>query len=158
MNRQEAKKLFLQYDGSRFFMSRDGVESDYLGAGVPRKVEKTWLEELKRKKLRQLSKKGNWWVLCFFRHHEDLGHLADFVQAEPEGVLWERCAYLEELLTYASEVKEIGRDSTLVAQAVRKAILEAERLLKRAKSNDSTKRVRDILRQARHQLRGIAVD
>jgi hypothetical protein len=155
MDMQEAKKLFFQYDGSRFYMSRDGVESDYLKAAVPPGVEATWLEELKRDKLRHLSRRGNWQVLHFFLHHADLGHLGDFVQAEPAGMLWERCSYLEQLLEYAGEVTKVGRDPTLVAQAVRKATLEAERLLKRAKSDDSTRRVRAVLHQARHLLRGV---
>jgi hypothetical protein len=158
MDMKEAKKLFVRYDGSRFYMSRDGVEADYMRARIPSEVEVTWLEELKRDKLRHLSQRGNWQVLHFFLHHADLGHLADFVQAEPGGMLWERCAYLEELLRYAGEVKKTGRDPTLVPQAVRKAILEAERLLKRAKSNDSTRRIRAVLHQAHHHLRGIEVD
>ena len=48
MDLQSARDLFFRYDGSRFYMSRDGVEADYQEAGVPPEVETTWLEELKR--------------------------------------------------------------------------------------------------------------
>ncbi len=54
----EAKKLFFQYDGSRFSMSRDGVEADYLNAGVPPEAEAAWLRELTQDKLRLLSQEG----------------------------------------------------------------------------------------------------
>ena len=42
---QPARELFFTYDGSRFYMSRDGVEQDYLRFAVPREVETAWLEE-----------------------------------------------------------------------------------------------------------------
>jgi hypothetical protein len=158
MDLQEARGLFDRYDGSRFYMSRDGVEAAYLEAGVPREVESAWLEELKQDKLRLLSQEGNWRVLHFFLHHADFGHLADFIRAEPRGMLWERCTFLELLLEYAGEVNRRGRDPSLVAQAVDKAVLEAERLLKRAKSNDSIGRIRAILLQARHLQQEIDVD
>ena len=109
MDLQAARDLFFRYDGSRFYMSRDGMEADYQEAGVPPQVETTWLKELKRDKLRLLARKGNWRVLDFFLHHADFGHLADFIRAEPRGVLWERCSFLEKLLTYAGEAKEAGR-------------------------------------------------
>src|SRR3954453_4500511 len=76
MNVQAAKDLFFRYDGSRFYMSRDGAEGDYQEAGIPPEVEAAWLEELKRAKLCLLSQKGNWRVLGFFLHHADFGHLA----------------------------------------------------------------------------------
>lgn len=153
MDMQEAKELFFQYDGSRCYMSRDGRETDYLEAGVPREVEVTWLEELKRDKLRLLSEKGNWRVVYFFLDHGDLGHLAEFVQAEPRGVLWERCSYLEKLLTYADEVRKAEREPDLVAQAVCRVILGAERLLKRTRAAKSIERVRNVLLQAQQLLR-----
>jgi len=139
-------------------MSRDGVEADYLEAGVPLEVEAAWLEELKHEKLRHLSQKGNWQVLYFFLHHSDLGHLAEFIQAEPRGMLWERCSYVEKLLMYAGEVKRGVRDPTLVSQAVGKALFEAERLLKRARSDASIGRIRAVMLQARHLLRDAKVD
>ena len=149
MDLQEARQLFDQYDGSRFYMSRDGVETAYLEAGIPSELEGDWLEELKRDKLRHLSQKGNWRVPHFLLHHSDLGYLADIIQAEPKGVLWERCAFLEELLKYASKVKQCERDHALVALAVDKVSFEADRLIKRARSDKSIARIRALLLLAR---------
>lgn len=158
MDLQEARELFVRYEGSRFYISRDGMEADYLEAGVPVEAEAAWLAELKHEKLRRLSQEGNWQVLHFFLHHADLGHLADFIRAEPRGMLWERCSFLEKLLENAGEVKRSGLDPALVAQAAGKASLEAERLLKRAKSEGSIGRIRAVLLQARHLLRETEVD
>lgn len=150
MNIQEAKNLFCRYDGSRFGMWREGVEEAYLQARVPPELETLWLDELKSEKLRQLSQKGNRHVIWFFQHHSDLGHLADFIAAEPRGMLWERCSFLERLLEYTRAVHTARRDDVLVPQAVRKVVVEAERLLKRARSEASIKRVREVLAEAQH--------
>ena len=152
MDMQEAKKLFFQYDGSLFYMSRDGVEADYLKAGIPPEAETAWLMELTQDKLRLLSQEGNWIVLHFLNDHEDIGHLAEVVQADPKGKLWQRCAFLEEFLAYKNKVKRAGGDPSLVSGAIRKAIVEAERLLKRARAEDSIQRVRAVMVQARQFL------
>jgi hypothetical protein len=152
MDMQEAKKLFFQYDGSLFYMSRDGVEADYLKAGIPPEAETAWLMELTQDKLRLLSQEGNWIVLHFLNDHEDIGHLAEVVQADPKGKLWQRCAFLEQFLAYTKKVKRAGGDPSLVSGAIRKAIVEAERLLKRARAEDSIQRVRAVMVQARQFL------
>ena len=95
---KKAKGLFFRYDGSRFYMSRDGVEADYLNAEVPPEAEAAWLRELTQDKLRLLSEEGNWWVIRFLNYHADTGHLAEVVQADPKGKLWQRCVFLEEFL------------------------------------------------------------
>src|SRR5262249_32272912 len=118
---REAKQLFFRYDGSHFFMSRDGVEAEYQSAGVPPEVEAAWLEELTCDKLRLLSQDGNWTVLHFLNHHTDTDHLAEVMQAVPRGVLWQRCAYLEQFLTYASNAGQAGVDPSRVSRAAIKA-------------------------------------
>lgn len=158
MDMQAAKELFFRYDGSVFYMSRDGVDADYREAGIPRDVEAVWLDEMKSDKLRLLSQKGNWRIVYFFHHHSDLGHLADFIEAEPKGVLWERCCFLETLLKYAGAAREAGRDDSLVSEAVRKVTHEAQRLLKRARSDASSGRVRAVLFDAHQLLREIEAD
>jgi hypothetical protein len=69
-----------------------------------------------------------------------------------KGLLWERCAFVAKLLAYTHWVKMAGSDWSLVSQAVRKAIVEAERLLKRSKSANSIRRVQTVLVQARQLL------
>ena len=72
-------------------MSRNGVDADYLKAGVPPEAAETaWLRVLTQDKLRLLSREGNWWVLHFLNSHADIGHLAEVVQADPKGKLWQR--------------------------------------------------------------------
>jgi hypothetical protein len=47
--------LFSDYDGSRFYTSRDGVDAEYERYGVQADVERAWLEELTAKKLELLA-------------------------------------------------------------------------------------------------------
>jgi hypothetical protein len=82
MSLRKAKRLFFKYDGSRFYMSRDGVEETYQSFRVPKHLESAWLQDLTRAKLRVLSRNGNWTVLEFLNHHADYGHLADVIDSE----------------------------------------------------------------------------
>ncbi|GAB4977530.1 hypothetical protein MAHJHV57_47390 [Mycobacterium avium subsp. hominissuis] len=50
----KAREIFFNYDGSRFYMSRDGVEAEYERFSVPKEVENKWLEELTTHKLSML--------------------------------------------------------------------------------------------------------
>ncbi len=152
MDMNEARRLFFEYDGSCFYMSRNGVEDQYRQAGVPPETESEWLKELTLIKLDLLSQKGNWSVLHFLKHHADHGHLNHVLHAEPKGALWERCAFLELMLDYARGCKKAGGDPSLVAQAIRKVIVESERLLRRARSESSIGRVRAIVTQAQRML------
>jgi hypothetical protein len=152
MYMKEAKRLFFAYDGSCFYMSRDGAAAKYLEAGVPPEFESAWLDELTRIKLRSLRRKGNWKVLRFLNHHADYGHLAAVAGAEPNGLLWERCAFLEEVLHYAREGEKAGLEPSMVAQVVRGVVSESERLLNRARSKVSVRRIQAILIQARQTL------
>ncbi len=82
---QPARELFFTYDGSRFYMSRDGLEEDYLRFAVPREVEKAWLEEPTATKLQGLGEPGNWTSIYFLCHHNDTRHLHAVLHAEPLG-------------------------------------------------------------------------
>ena len=152
MDMKEARRLFMTYDGSCFYMSRDGVEATYREAGVPPEVESAWLKELTHVRLRALPRKGNWKVLRFLNNRADYQHLAAVAQAEPKGVLWERCAFLEELLVYARASEKAGGGHSLAAQAMRKVVVESERLLERLSAKDSIGRIQAILVQARRTL------
>ena len=43
---KKAKALFFEYDGSLFYMSRDGVDIQYKRYQVPKDVESKWLKEI----------------------------------------------------------------------------------------------------------------
>jgi hypothetical protein len=128
-NVERARRLFFKYDGSLFYMSRDGTDAEYVELRVPRRMERARLRELTRRKPAGLSRKGNWRVLNFRLHHSDYRHLAEVMAAEPKGMLWERCAFLERLLDYA----KASADGASVAQAVHKVLADSRRLLRRAR-------------------------
>jgi hypothetical protein len=97
---ERARELFFQYDGSRFYMSRDGVESEYLDYAVPRELELQWRQQLTAEKIAKLDQPGNWWTLNYLCHHNDTRFLHEVVRAEPLGELWKRVSYVELLLEY----------------------------------------------------------
>jgi len=97
---ERARELFFRHDGSRFYMSRNDVEYEYLGYAVPRELEMQWREELTADKLAKLDQPGNWWTLNYLCHHNDTRYLHQVVQAEPLGEFWQRVSYLELLLEY----------------------------------------------------------
>jgi Pyruvate/2-oxoacid:ferredoxin oxidoreductase delta subunit len=155
MRLRDAKRVFFEYDGSRFYMSRDGVESRYANAGIPPSTEAAWLEELTQQKLAALQAKGNWRTVHFLEHHGDCRYLAEVVAVEPKGALWERCAFLEELLRYARGcVSCVG--VLPVRKAIDRVIEQANRLLPKAKSEASQARIEQLLliaKSARGKLR-----
>jgi hypothetical protein len=95
---EEAKRLFMNYDGSRFYMSRDGVEQKYRDYHIEPTIEQEWLGELERKRLAQLHDNPNWMTVYFFINRRDYRYLDRFLEAEPLGSFAERCAYLNTLL------------------------------------------------------------
>jgi hypothetical protein len=139
----------MRYNGLHFHMLRDGVISEYRQANVPPETEAEWLERLTQRKLRGLAKDGNWKVVYFLNDHADYRYLARVLEAEPKGVLWEQCAFLDTLLDYARAAGKAGTDPSLVKQAESKVITEAERLLRKARSKDSVSRVQSLLSKAR---------
>lgn len=156
MTLSDAKKMFFDYDGSRFYMSRDGVETKYLSADVPPPTETAWLEELTEQKLGALQSKGNWKTIHFLRHHGDYRYLAQIVAVEPQGVLWERCAFLEELLDYARGcIKCVG--VVPVTRAIDLVIEQASQLVLKVKSAESRARIEQILDDARSRRERVTV-
>ena len=70
-----ARELFFAYDGSLFYMSRDGSDRRYLEYRVPESVEQGWLAELTARHLASLDAKGNWRVINFLLSHRDSRYL-----------------------------------------------------------------------------------
>lgn len=145
-----ARELFLTYDGSRFYMSRDGVEAEYQGYGVPPEVEQAWLGEITTKKLELLPAPGNWAVVSFLLHHGDTRHLTRLAEAKPMGVFWQRCAYLEELLRYVKHCS--GAYDPAVRVAVEHVRDEANALTRRVRSAKSLARVASLVTAAERRL------
>jgi hypothetical protein len=123
-----ARELFFQYDGSLFYMSRDGADRVYASYGIPRSTERQWLAELTARKLAALGSDGNWRVLNFLVGHRIDGHLDEVLAVKPLGKLWERTAFLEFLLAYV-DVCRATADRETIDTAIEFVIAEGPTLL-----------------------------
>jgi hypothetical protein len=146
-----ARELFFDYDGSGFYMSRDGVDAEYERSGVPPEVERAWLEDLTAKKLELLTAPGNWAVVSFLLHHGDTRYLPRLVEAKPLGVFWQRCAYLEDLLKYVNRCSSEHGAADLRA-ATEYVLNEARLLARRVRSARSLARVSALVEAAEQGL------
>ena len=153
MKTQKARKLFFDYDGSRFFMARDDVEAEYLNFKVDAATETKWLIELTDQKLKDLEYKGNWRSVYFFNHHQDYRYLTVVSCTKAKGVFWERCAFLEESLAYAFANPANSINTSLVKEVVQKVLEQGELLLTRVKAEGSIARVNAIIKQCRFALK-----
>ena len=57
-----ARDLFLQYEGSSFYMSRDGLKQEYVSHRVPRSLEAEWMRKLTEQRIGSLSASDDWWA------------------------------------------------------------------------------------------------
>jgi hypothetical protein len=145
-----ARQLFFAYDGSTFYMSRDGAEAEYEQYEVPPATEDEWLQELTRSRVAELDQPGNWRSVNFLLHHGNFAHVDEVLAAAPKGVLWERCSFLELALKYLAEARERGRATEAEVEAGVNALAQqASILTRRARSTDSRARCRSIEDQAR---------
>ena len=145
----EARHLFIAYEGSTFYMSRDGVEERYRDLHVPRDVEERWLAELTAGWIDRLAESGNWKSVHRLMHHADFTHVSTVVDSEPKGRLWERTAYLEEMLGYvgaAFSKSRATRDE--VVGAAEKALASSDALRRAGRSTASRARVDALVRHA----------
>ncbi|ORV97213.1 MULTISPECIES: hypothetical protein [Mycobacterium] len=144
----KAREIFFNYDGSRFYMSRDGVEAEYESFSVPKEVENKWLEELTTHKLSMLGESGNWWVVYFLCNKRDCRHLSHLLSAEPLGAFWQRCAYLEVLLDYVGVCSQ-GYCASDIQAAAQYVLDHAQGLSpEEAPSEQLRQRVRRVIESA----------
>jgi len=147
-DKARARELFFQYDGSRFYMSRDGVEDEYVDYAVPKQLEKQWLEELTQVKLDLLEQPGNSLVLNFLLNNRDTRHLARILDATPQGPFGLRCAFLEGVLKY---VELCTRAQAINRVQIREAadyVLKQAQIISSDVGHDSSDRVRQIIASA----------
>lgn len=142
-----ARELFFQYDGSLFYMSRDGADRVYASYGVPPSTESEWLAELTARKLAALGSDGNWWVLNFLVDHGIDGHLDEALAVKPLGKLWERTAFLEFLLRYVDVCRETA-DRQTIDTAIDFVVAEGNKLLRACRSNRTRARVEKAIASA----------
>ena len=156
-----ARQLFFDFDGSEFYMSRDGVEDEYRALKVPKDLRRKWMRDLTAKHLAALDQPGNWKTIDFLSHHWDYSHVRELLRARPVGVWWERVAYLENLLDYVRKARwRLRASGADRAAAARIALSHGPQLLIEAAQQDdedslgvSTEdrraRVEDLLSEAR---------
>lgn len=92
-----AGELFFRYDGSRFCMSRDDLEEEYLAHRVPDSLEVEWMRELTGQHARSLSGSYDWRALNCFPSHGDTSHVQLAVSASPAGKLLDQIIDFEML-------------------------------------------------------------
>jgi hypothetical protein len=156
---QEGKSLYLRYAGSSFQLDRDG--QDFGQYGVPAEIERRWAAELMAERLAALSEPANWPVIWFLKHHGYLGHLPLLVATAPQGRLWERIAYLEELLGYVDDCADHrwGRTRPAylpaeLAAAVDHVAAQAGLLIPAARSGRTRQRIQRVIAGA-HARRAV---
>jgi hypothetical protein len=155
VNLDQAKKLFFKYDGSSFYMAHDGVAEEYRSANVPIEKEREWMADLTQQKLTALAENGNWQVVHFLNHHQDYQHLEKVMRTDAKGAFWERCSFLEGLLDYSIGSKQRSSKSIMVA-AISKVIDEAQKLVKAAKSEQSSRRASALVSKATASLNKVS--
>jgi hypothetical protein len=158
-----AREMYFHYLGSSFYMSRDGaigeIQARFDSCQVPEDVIRQWSVELKAQQLASLNQPGNWCVLGFLEHHSYLEHLAEVIAQPPLGRLWEKCAYLEQLLTYIDRCVGQTNDGRAphypprqLWSALDHVIPEAERLIRGARASSSIDRANQIAENTRKRL------
>jgi hypothetical protein len=146
---RRAKELFLEFEGSTFYMSRSGEDEEYRSLGVPPELEARWLAELTDVRLDSLRYPGNWKSINFLWHHSNFAHVRDVLAADPLGVLWEQCAFLEHRLKYIGEAERRGFATSSQVDEARRQTREATGILaRRARSEGSRSRIDAIRRGA----------
>jgi hypothetical protein len=147
---ESAKKVFFDYNGSRFCMSRDDVEDSYAQARVPRQLEAQWLVQLRAEKLAALDQPGNWKTVNFLKQHAMYDCEKLLLDAEPQGDPLERVAYLEELLDYLRRYPPFpSHPLKVVSIAARKKVIDGAWLeLGLTKSPEFKERINELLRRA----------
>jgi hypothetical protein len=99
----DARALFFAYEGSTFYMSRDGRDREFAAMQVPQALQQRWLNEMKAERLAALGDPGGWRSVSFLLHHSVSGHLQTVLGHVPLGKPWERTAYLELAVKYVEQ-------------------------------------------------------
>jgi hypothetical protein len=158
---EEAKEIYFQYQGSTFFMTRDGV--DYtMFLEVPHEVLTEWDAEIKDLELAKLGLPGNVEALSFLAHHGYFEHLGDVLATPPLGRLWQRCAYLEQLLIFLDCCSDdrypppnVRYEPQTLWAALEWVIAQAAVVRRRARSKASYARVDRIVAEAQSRLEAV---
>jgi hypothetical protein len=103
-----ARELFEAYDGSTFFMSRDGADEEYRSLQVPRGIEAMWLADLTARKVASLGQPDGAMAIVFLQHHQDFTHVVEVMATQPKGNGSDQLDYLRAALGYIVEAARHG--------------------------------------------------
>lgn len=145
---KNARKLFFEYDGSRFYMSRDGVENEYRQYGVSSELEIQWLEELTQQKLEKFREDGYWGVIHFLQHHHKHQYLELLLTVQPKGTLSEKCAFFEGLVRYIKDVPKNLASIDHRLAAYQHVVVASKKMLRRARAKASRDRIQALIQTA----------
>lgn len=129
-------------------MHRDGVEDEFRSSGVPREVEQAWFDELLEEQIVGLTRPGNWRSLSFLSHHGRSEYLDQVVGAKPLGEWWERCSFLEGMLTYVEYTCRRFYPPGRLAEVCRSVAEQAAPLADTMPADQPPNRVRDLVARA----------
>lgn len=140
-----ARELFFRHDGSRFYMSRNGLEEEYLAHRVPKNLEVKWMRQLTEQHARSLSGSYDWWALNFFLSHRDTSHVRLAVSAPPAGKLIDQIIYLEMLARYLDTAPDTAVRDAETQTALKQTIEHGKRLRPKTRSDRSQARLKSAL-------------
>ena len=149
MSLRAARKLFFEYEASKFGMWHEGVYDRYCSYGVTESQESAWLAELTALQLSRLAEPGNWRAVYWLWQVERCDHLDEVLKAVPLGQLWERCAFLEEVLGYYRLCRRKRRSRAGQARVRETVLTHAIALRRRCRSAEKVARVEKIISAAR---------
>jgi hypothetical protein len=124
-----ARDLFFAYEGSTFYMSRDGSDREFEAMDVPQELRRRWLEELTANRLAAIGEPGGWQSVNFFLHHGLVDHLQVVIGTAPAGKPWERTAYLELAAKYVDKWAAAKKDRSEARLATQQIEERARELL-----------------------------
>jgi hypothetical protein len=110
-----AKRLFFDYDGSTFYMSRNDVETVYKAYHVPIEIENEWKRELTALRLSQYRETGKFAYLGYLLENNHAELLAAILERKPNGTYINKLVVLEMISSYVlkhvSTIKNIPEES-----------------------------------------------
>lgn len=101
---KRAHELFMQYDGSRFYMSRDSKIEEFDASQIPEEIIEAWKNELITTRINDPALYATHKTAALLNHHRIPGYTAQLIKNIPSGDNKSIALYLTELMEYASKI------------------------------------------------------
>ncbi len=125
---EKAKEIFMKYQGDHYGMDLDGEYDLYKSYGVPRRIERKWLAELKEICISRLDSETNekkyikkfWDAIEVLNRLKDIDGLIDLLintsQRAKQMTTIPLVLWAEDLIRTAIRIKEFIEDATFLAK------------------------------------------